>query len=152
MGGTYRAATVDDIDRLCEIELAAHTYSADLIGRRELRHLITRGHADVVVAEEGDRIVGFAVVLLRRGSRVAHGWWIAFDPSEQHHGLATGLFDTEERSLAERGYTAISFEVRCDNERALALYESLGYRVTEDLTDRFGDGVHGVRMVKVLDD
>lgn len=150
MSGTYRPATVDDIERLHELEMVAFADDVDRFGRRELRHLLTKGHADVLVAEEDGVIVGFAVILLRTGSTVAHGWSIAFDPSVHHHGLATGLFAHEERDLADRGITAVSFEVRCDNLGARALYESLGYRITEELPDRFGAGAHGLRMVKDL--
>lgn len=145
----FRDATLDDIPAMVQVE-AAFPYDEDTIGPRQLRYLITKGHADVMVAERDGEVVAYAVVLLRNGSSVAHGWAVVVLPEHRHNGVTTALFAWEEARLLERGYRAISFEVRDDNAEALRLYEKFGYVIQEELTDHFGPGRTGWRMVKEL--
>ena len=150
MAVIFRDATLDDIPAMLRVE-TAFQYDEDPIGARQLRHLISKGHADVIVAEDDGEVIAYAAVLLRNGSSVAHGWSIAVLPEHRHGGVATALFAWEEPRLLERGYRAVSFEVRDDNPEALHLYETFGYVVREELIDHFGHGRHGWRMVKDLD-
>lgn len=149
MNIAFRDATLDDIPAMVRVE-AAFPYDEDTIGPRQLRHLITRGHADVIVAEGNGEVIAFAVVLLRRGSTVAHGWAVVVLPEHRHRGVTTSLFEWEEARLAARGYRAVSFEVRDDNAEAIHLYEGFGYVRRAQLVDHFGPGRHGWRMVKEL--
>ena len=146
----FRDATLDDIPAMVRVE-AAFPYDEDTIGPRQLRHLIARGHADVIVAEDDGEVIAYAVVLLRNGSSVAHGWAVVVLPEYRRNGVTTALFEWEEGRLFDRGYRAVSFEVRDDNVGALHLYEKFGYVIREELPDHFGPGRTGWRMVKDLD-
>lgn len=150
MGFVIRDATVEDIPAMVAVESAGYTFEEDPIGARQLRHLITRGHADVIVVESEGEVIAHAVVLLRRGSKTAHGWSMVVLPEYQHLGATTALFEWEEARLAERGYRAVSFEVRGENAKALRAYETFGYVAQKQLVDHFGPGRHGVKMVKEL--
>jgi len=150
MSVTYRVGTPSDEEPLLAIENEAFVYRNDKFGKREMKYMLTKAHAEVVIAENDTGIVGFAVLLFRTGSSVAHGWSMAVLPDYQHNGVTTGLFAWSEQHLREIGYKRVSFEVRSANAGAQRLYERLGYHEIEQMPDHFGPGHDGLRMVKDL--
>jgi ribosomal protein S18 acetylase RimI-like enzyme len=81
------------------------------------------------------------VRLLWRGHRraPAHpGTWLyvdalATDPSRRRRGVATALLRQAERRAVSAGLSAVVLDTPEDNAAALALYESVGFRVGEKL-------------------
>ncbi|MCB1803210.1 MAG: ribosomal-protein-alanine acetyltransferase, partial [Gammaproteobacteria bacterium] len=66
---SIRTATTADVDALAALE--DRCFYDDRISRRQFRHLLTRGHAALFVAEHGDAMVGSLVLLFSRGTSTA---------------------------------------------------------------------------------
>jgi ribosomal protein S18 acetylase RimI-like enzyme len=100
------------------IEDAAYAYAMDRFGRRQLRYLINKGHCDVTVAEVDDQVIGFGVMLFRRGSTVARVFSLAVRPEFQSRGTTSALWGYTRPRLLERGYDRVHCEVRVANGHA----------------------------------
>jgi len=145
---TIRAASLADLDRLVEIEECS--FSGDKLSKRSLKHLITKGHAIVLVIEKDKQIAGDIVVLLHRNTSLARIYSLAIDPSFRRQGLANQLISEAERTAAESGSFFMRLEVRIDNDSAITLYRSLGYQDIGRKADYYEDGAEALRMEKRL--
>ncbi|MBR3098587.1 MAG: ribosomal protein S18-alanine N-acetyltransferase [Clostridia bacterium] len=120
---SIRRMTTEDIDAVAEIEKAvfACPWSRESF-RREMEE---NAAARYLVAERDGRIIGYA------------GAWIILDEShitniavaEPERGRGVGRMLTERLLyvLSNLGACYATLEVRVSNERALALYKSLGF-------------------------
>ncbi len=142
-----------DLDALARLEERA--FDADRIARGQWRHLLTRAHADVLVAKGRDpavgapaasKVLGAAVVLYRRGARTARLYSLAVDPDARGRGVARALLARALERAREARCQRMRLEVRADNEVALSLYRARGFAPRETLPDYYGRGVHGIRM------
>ena len=90
----------------------------------------------VLVAEAGDRIIGFAMVdyidrpasdynLTRRFYHVAE---FGVDPAWQRRGVASALMQSMQADARARGFQKIELDVWAFNEGALAFYEAMGFQ------------------------
>jgi len=131
------------------VALEAH-FPSDRLGRRQVRHLLTRAHAEAWVAEVGGRIVGDAVVLFRRGFDAARLYSLVVAPEARGHGVGAALLDAAERGAARRGCVSVRLEVREDNDAALRLYARHGYASVGRVDLYYHDGADAVRMRKRL--
>lgn len=73
----------------------------------------------------GDPILGYALfsTILDEAELLQ----IAIDPTEQGRGLAAALLRFSMEHLAQEGVTRLMLEVRASNQRAIGLYERLGF-------------------------
>jgi ribosomal-protein-alanine N-acetyltransferase len=129
---TFRRMTLDDLDRIMEIEKDgfAHPWSADLI-RREMVHdwstillatQVRRGPGDLPM----EVTVGFVVYWLIHDE--LHVLNIATALEERRRGVARALMEEAARRARAAGAVLATLEVRRSNASALALYRDLGYR------------------------
>ena len=83
----------------------------------------------MLVATDGDTVVGNAVLEHERIPRYAHRATLSVTVLRDYWGRGIGrTLLTMIRERAESvGTSVISLEVRCDNERAISLYKSCGY-------------------------
>ena len=143
-----RAASAADLDAIDRLETAVFT--GDRMSRRSLRRLLRRPSAVTLVAVAGRHIVGYAMLLFRRGSRVARLHSIARVPDASGRGIGEVLLAAAERNAAERRAVEMRLEVRPDNDRARALYERSGYAVFGRTADYYEDHSDALRMRKSL--
>lgn len=144
-----RPATTADIDALVALE--ASFPEEDRFDRRTWRRLLS-GHASVLVCETArDGLLAAAVMLYRKGARVARLYSITVAPSARGQGLARALMAACEADATDRGARAIRLEVRVTNSSALRLYEAGGYRVIATLESYYPDGEAARRMEKSLE-
>ena len=136
-----RIARASDIDHLVAIEDAV--FLTDRISRRSFNRLVSAGTAAVLVAESSTGLMGYCVVLFRRGSDAARLYSIATSSGREGAGFGSALLGAAEG--AARG-----LEVRADNQRARALYERSGYRRIGDVPGYYADGTAAFRFVKQL--
>ena len=94
MSVEIRKALASDIDDLAAIETAV--FPGDRISRRSFRALIERETAEALVAISGHRLVGYAIVLFRKGSGVARLYSIAAAPDFGGQGVGRLLLDAAE--------------------------------------------------------
>lgn len=133
------------------LEALESHFPGDRLSRRQLRHLLTRAHAEAWVAEDDDgRVVGDAIVLYRRGFDSARLHSLVVDPGARGKGLGAALLDEVERGASERGCVSVRLEVREDNPVAQNLYRSRGYAVVGRTDDYYQDGSAALRMRKSL--
>lgn len=147
-----RAAVMEDLDALVGIE--QRCFSTDRLSRRRLRFYIDASHAELVVISHTTQgkalIVGYALLLLRRGTQLTRLYSIAVVPEARGRGLAEALIMALEERALIRGKRFMRLEVSCSNLGAIALYERLGFHQFGMYCDYYDDHSDALRMQKVL--
>lgn len=145
-----RTATTADLDQLVQIE--RESFTTDLFTREQFLHLLTKGHALVLVHQEEDTptIGGDAVLLFRRGFSTARLYSIAVRPAFRGKGLARKFLAACETEAIERDCLTLRLEVAENNTAARTLYESVGYRVIGRVEDYYEDGSAAIRYEKFI--
>jgi [ribosomal protein S18]-alanine N-acetyltransferase len=152
---TIREGRPADLGRLVAIENAA--FEGDRLTRRSLRAHLTKSTVALLVAEAEvagfPRVVGYALIAFRKGSKKARLYSIAGDPEHRlgsGRGLGGGLLAACEEEARRRGAQSLVLEVRADNARAIALYEKRDYMKFGTIPDYYEDGAPAVRYEKRL--
>lgn len=150
---TTRRATPADLAALIRIETQA--FAGDRISRRSFRRFLDAETASCLVAERkaGDgagEILGYVLLLFRRGTALARLYSLALAPSVQGLGYGRALLAAAEADAFERERLVLRLEVREDNAAARALYERAGYRPHGRIANYYEDGCAALRMEKLL--
>jgi ribosomal-protein-alanine N-acetyltransferase len=119
-----RRMRVDDLDALMALNDAAfsHAWTRSQF-ERELGH----DWSTVLLAEDGDRLVGFLVYWVVHDE--LHILNVAADPIYRRRGIATALLTAGLKQAQERALALATLEVRRSNAAAQALYLKLGFEV-----------------------
>ncbi|MCE8020597.1 GNAT family N-acetyltransferase [Halomonas sp. MCCC 1A11036] len=149
MNVTLRQAHPQDLGALYRLEQVA--FSSDRFSRRQLWHLLNRAHAETLVADDEERLMGYGTLLFRRGSRRARLYSFCVHPQARGSGLGRQLLEALERVAIRYDCTALGLEVRVDNRAALGLYRRMGFRLERWLDDYYEDGCAGWQMNKPLE-
>jgi len=145
-----RRAELSDLDDLVALE--QHAFDSDRMSRAQFRRHLESDSAQVLIASAHHRrFLGAAVVFFRRGSRVARLYSLAGHLDGRGLGIGSALAAAVEVAARARHCHALRLEVRGDNDRAIALYERLGYRRIGLLPGYYEDGADGWRYEKRLD-
>lgn len=148
MASVIRPARAKDIDALVAIENAA--FSGDRISRRSFRTLIERATAVTRVVEDDTGILGYCIILLRKGTSVARLYSVAVAPGRVGEGVGRQLLEAAEDAAFDRDRLYLRLEVREDNSRAIAIYEARHYRSIGREDDYYEDGAAALRYEKTL--
>ncbi|MEP9316178.1 GNAT family N-acetyltransferase [Pseudomonas sp. LABIM340] len=143
-----RLATRADLPALVALEEG--TFHQDRLSARSFRQLIAAPSAELIVAEEGGELLGYALLLFRRGTKVARLYSLATSQQARGRGLGSGLLEQAERGAARHGCNALRLEVRVDNSVAIGLYERRGYRRFGRIAGFYEDGADAWRYEKPL--
>ena len=83
------------------------------------------GHGDILVAAEGEKLVGSVMV----GHDGHRGWvyYLAVAPEQRRGGLGRRLMQTAEEWVAARGIRKLELMVRDSNAAAIGFYRRIGY-------------------------
>lgn len=97
----------------------------------EIADHITEGDAALVVAGSEGQLIGMAY--WRRYARATHRPHadiekVAVDPAWQGHGIGRSLMNEVVAAAVESDVEVLTLDLRGDNTRAAALYESVGFR------------------------
>ncbi len=133
------------------VVLETNTFSDDRFSRRQFHWLLTRANGYFVVAEANQTIVGYAIGLYRRNSRVCRCYGLAVAAHLRGGGLAQQLMAKLRMEAVRRGCIAISLEVRADNQRAINFYRRLGFQHYEGLPQYYDHGADGLRLRMVVE-
>ncbi len=146
-----RRAEPRDTAAAWAVEQAAFAES-DRFSLRQTAGLITNPRARVFVAEAEGDIVAWIAMLTRRGRSGVTGrlYTVAVSPSEAGRGLGRRLATHAVEALESEGVRRIYLEVRQENRRAIALYESMGFRVVQHLPMYYGEHSPGYRMLRQI--
>jgi ribosomal protein S18 acetylase RimI-like enzyme len=103
--------------------------------REHYRGLFAAGRAHLLLAEDGGRAVGYAMVseiggqaTLETGARMAELESLSVLPSERGGGIGSALMAAAHDLLRELGIEELMLYVMDGNERALRFYERYGMR------------------------
>lgn len=150
---TIRDAEPSDLETLGAVE--ARAFSGDRLSVRSMRRFISAPSARLRVAVAGNarrrqHVVGYHLVLVRKGSPVARLYSIAVEAAARGSGVGGRLLSDAEAMAIELRRTALRLEVREDNAAAIRLYEASGYRPIGRHAAYYADKADALRYEKPL--
>lgn len=127
-GVAVRGGRERDLPAIVEIEAAAfqRPWCSDTFA-----DILRRPEADLLVAAEGDAVVGYAVLVRTTGEAELAN--LAVSPMHRKQGVGEALLTHAAGTLVELGVRHLYLAVRASNVGAISLYERFGFR---------GIGVH----------
>jgi ribosomal-protein-alanine acetyltransferase len=141
-------ASLRDLPAMIELEQTCFT--AYRLTARQLRYLLRRQTAVVLVAKANGAVIGDAIGLLRRSTRVSGRiYTIAVNPTYRGKNIGAKLLDALLRRLRRRGAQRLTLEVQKRNRAAIALYENNGFQITKVLKDYYAKNRDGLRMTRL---
>ena len=150
---TIRKVRSGDINSISMIEQRCFE-GPSAYSRRRLEYLALKAHSTCLVETQGDTIMGFIIVIYRKGSHIGNVETIDVDPKHQHKGVGTSLLAMAEKDMKEHGVVTSKLEVSEGNVSALNLYRKAGYQFKEALKNYYKYENHGtldaVRLIKTL--
>lgn len=138
-----RPAVTADVDRIVDLEaevFGAGAWSTTAV-QAELRH-------DVVVAEVGSTIAGYAAV--RVVGDVADLTRIAVSPHCRREGIGASLVDSAVAAARSSGADRLLLEVAESNEGARALYTAAGFAEIARRARYYAGGVDALVLARDL--
>lgn len=139
-----RQAVSDDLDALVALE--HHCFSEDRISRRSFRRFLEMPRDRLLLASDGDTLLGYCLVLMSAATRLARIYSIAVNPGSRGKGIGEKLIQMAETEAADAGRIVMRLEVREDNPGAIALYKRLGYRQFGSYRDYYEDHGNALRF------
>lgn len=113
-----------------------------------LARLIASANHTAVVARDGSRIVGFAI--MEFGDERAHLVLLAVRPSHRRRGIARRMLNWLIESAVTAGSSSVHVEVRESNPPAHALYRQLGFDESLRIEGYYQGRETAVRMIRML--
>lgn len=138
----YRHAVSEDLDALVTLE--NRCFTEDRISRRSFRRFLDMPRDRLIVAVDGEDLVGYCLVLMSAATRLARIYSIAVSPSQRGRNIGEQLVREAEAAAVEAGRIVMRLEVREDNAPAIRLYQRLGYRQFGTYRDYYED--HGTAL------
>lgn len=147
-GFTIRNAKHSDVVALAALE--NNTFEFDRLSKRRFSYWVSAHNAIFLIAERDEQLMAYALVILRQGSRSARLYSIATDLRARGRGLGKTLLLSAEAMALERGLLFMRLEVAIDNEHAIHLYKSMGYRQFGLYREYYENKVDALRMQKAI--
>lgn len=140
-------ASPEHLDALESLE--NRSFKGDRLSRRRLQHWIKARNGILLVAlNETQALVGYGLVLLHKGTRLARLYSLAIATEARGTGIGEQLLTALEHATMERGRFYMRLEVATNNTAAIRLYERLGYRCFDEYYDYYEDHSDALRMQK----
>jgi ribosomal-protein-alanine N-acetyltransferase len=142
-------ASIDDLDRLYEIELKC--FETEAFTKQQIAYLLTDSNSEGLVSRVKGQIVGFVIGKTHMDKKPATGQILTIDVSPEHRrkGIGQRLLQQIEKTFKDKGVEICRLEVRENNFVALSLYHKFGYKMVGRLENYYGNA-HGIRFRKVL--
>jgi ribosomal protein S18 acetylase RimI-like enzyme len=142
-----RRAGKDDLAAMAELEQSCFT--AYSLTRRRLQYLQSRPNNVFLVAEQGGRVVGEAIALVRHHRNGVSGrvYSLAVNSACRGQRIGRRLMEALFDALAVRGVHRVYLEVEQTNTAAINLYGTMGFRSTGPLPNYYGQGRGGLHMM-----
>ncbi|GAA0682548.1 peptidase C39 family protein [Marinobacterium maritimum] len=142
-----RPALMNDLPALVALE--EQSFSEDRISRRQFRWMLRRGHCALIMGEtDSQSPAGYILVLFHRGTSLGRIYSLAVESRLRGQGVARQLMEAAETAALEQDCLALRLEVRSDNEAAIRLYRTLGYRQFGFYEDYYEDHAPALRFQK----
>ncbi|WP_271178292.1 GNAT family N-acetyltransferase [Leifsonia poae] len=142
MSGPITVYVADSLsgEDLAAIErLLPQLSSTATFDRARIESMIDHDGTDLIIAREGDRVVGMATLAsfpLPTGVR-GHLDDVVVDQELRGHGIARLLLEAVIELARERGLRTLDLTSRPSRESAIRLYESVGFERRDSMLMRF---------------
>ena len=142
-------ASIEHLDRLCEIEMKC--FETEAFTKQQIAYLITDSNSVILVSRVKGEIVGFIIGKIYMDKKTSAGQILTIDVSPKHRrkGIGQRLLQEIEKTFKDKGVKICYLEVRENNFVALSLYQKLGYKKVGRLENYYGNA-HGIRLRKAL--
>ena len=127
-----RTVTSSDITKLCALEKATQ---ADPWSREVFEKCFQAKSLGWVIDPTADKVTGFILILLQLNE--CHILNICVDPSLQRQGYGTQLLSHALMEAKQQGAEIVYLEVRRSNEKAIALYQKMGFEKMGERKDYY---------------
>lgn len=141
-----RDAELADLEALLELENLC--FESDRLSRRSFQRWLKVDGRILSVIESDGQLIGYGLVLLHKGTRLARLYSIALNPAMRGRGLGRILMDSLEEQAMQDGRLFMRLEVSKKNLAAISLYTSLGYGIFGELPGYYEDHTDALRMQK----
>ncbi len=138
-----RAASIKDIETIYQIEILSFI---DAYPKTLIWQLIQDKNAICLIAETDQKIIGFAVAVMRNSNQ-GHIVSIAIDPEYRNLKFGSRLLSQLITALKEQGALMIGLEVRVSNEIAQKLYKKFNFHIKEVKKDYYSNGENAYLMI-----
>lgn len=145
---SIRNASLSDAPTLVALEHKCFT--ADRISLRSFKRFITEKRSDLLLVERDNKILGYFLLIYRRGTSLARLYSLAVDPDCRKQGIAEFLMLEAEKTAATRRCVLLRLEVRYDNTAAIRLYQKLNYQEFAVKHDFYEDHSDAICMQKQI--
>lgn len=142
-------ASIEHLDRLCEIEMKC--FETEAFTKQQIAYLLTDSNSVILVSKVKDEIMGFVIGKTYMDKKPATGRILTIDVSPKHRrkGIGQRLLQEIEKTFKDKGVKSCCLEVRENNFVALSLYQKFGYKTVGRLENYYRNA-HGIRLRKVL--
>lgn len=148
---TYRQALMTDVPVLVSLERSIFPIDPWSVAqfKEEIgQHGKTRHY---LVAEYDDAIIAYAGVMVVLDGEPADILTVAVIPEFRGQGIARHMLRSLEDFAITHSAPTAMLEVRKENFKAIALYESEGYEKIAERQDYYGPGIDAIVMRKELE-
>lgn len=147
-GYVLRGYRKSDLDALVQLDDICFS-SRFRFTRAMMRRSAEDADADVVIAEQGEELVGFCIVHMER-QNAGYVVTLDVDPANRRNGIASLLMQRVETDCRDAGCLSMALHVFTGNTAAIRFYERSGYVRSSTAEDFYGAGVHALLYSKSL--
>lgn len=144
-----RRAGPADLDRIARLERECFGETDGVFTRRQLARLLRSPNAHWIISADG-RAVSCWLLANNGRARWARLYSLAVHPALRGQGWGERLVRAGMAWMRAKDLTACRAEVKVDNHAARRLYARLGFQEAGHLSDYYGSGVDGVRLIMSL--
>ena len=141
-----RPVRASDESALMTLEKAS--FKIDRLSKRRMRHWISASNRLFLVLTQDDKLIGYCLILLHSGTRLARLYSIAIDKSQRRQGYGKRLLHEAEEITSDQGRLFMRLEVAQNNQAAIQLYRSTNYVAFDTIEDYYEDHQDALRMQK----
>jgi ribosomal-protein-alanine N-acetyltransferase len=149
-GLLIRKAKDNDVEKMYRLEQKC--FEIEAFSTHQLQYLINTKTAVSFVAEYRGDFAGFVIGLTNRNRFGRYGRIYTLDVDDQFRrmGIASTLLDALTERLRQAGCSKCFLEVKLDNDKAIPLYEKMGFERSRIVPNYYSSGVHALKMKKSL--
>jgi ribosomal protein S18 acetylase RimI-like enzyme len=142
-----RKAKLSDLGQLVELENSCFSY--DQLSRRSFHWMIKHARSIMLVQEYKSKLVGYGLVLMKKGTSLARLYSICTLKEFQGFGLGSKLLrELEDMAADDEDCAYMRLEVKESNKGAIKLYKKLGYAKFTQKEDYYDDGATAICFEK----
>ncbi|HUT28094.1 MAG TPA: GNAT family N-acetyltransferase [Methanomassiliicoccales archaeon] len=145
-----RSGGVNDLPSLMALEEGA--FGPKRFSEAFVLDLLHDPLVTTLIVEAEGAVVAYAMIRSSPAYHTVEVLSLAVSPLHRRRGLGRGLIQEVERSIADSGTETVMLCVRPENQAAVDLYLSEGYKVLARCRNYYGKGSDANMMVKHLEE